>query len=336
MLSCNLFVRFNARRVVRAVGIAILSACTSSAAENQVPASVDLETSLQSTTSEFGSRATTIAQTGSAGSDALPLDSFRAEFTSTRKAIFDSEQILMSECMARSGFTYPATRYQLADLYLGIYGLERVDRAKALGYTRPEIDSEPDLVQIEMAKVPADPAARAAYTAALNGTPDSATIPVSAPVEGLPTTVLFPNGCLGEADRAIYGSPENYAAYQNLSAWAQITLQSAIERASTSGDAQAAVIEWSQCMTESGYNFDHLTQPFEADWGEPRPGDTEIRAALADIACKERTRVLGRIKAVQRGLERAAIEASPDFLATLTELRRSVLGKTTEVALDNP
>lgn len=311
----------------------MVSACTSGGAEHRVPVAVDLETSLQTTRSESGLATIIITQTGSTDSDALPLDSFRAEFTSTRKAIFDSEQILMSECMARSGFTYPATRYQLADLYLGVYGLERVDRAKALGYTRPEIDSEPDLVQIEMAKVPADPAARAAYIAALNGSPDSATIPVSAPVEGLPTTVLFPNGCLGEADLAIYGSPENYAAYQNLSAWAQITLQSAIETASTTGDGQAAVIEWSQCMTESGYNFDHLTQPFEADWGEPRPGDTEIRAALADIACKDKTRVIGRIKAVQLSLERGAIEASPDFLDTLTALRKSVLGNATAVAL---
>ena len=306
----------------------ILGGCTSSSGQRSATS--------QSTTISKAPGAPdhpTATRSGTVDSVSLPLDAFREEYTSTRASIFDAEQILMSKCMADLGFTFPATQYQQSDLYYGVYGLTDPSRASQLGYTHPEQDSEPDLIAVETAKFPHDPAKREAFSRALNGVESSETsIDVSDPqLAGAPAAITFPAGCVGEADKALFGSSTTYARYQSLSAWAQVTVEASLEEALAKGDGKIAEDDWSSCMAAAGYKFSTVLDPLSFEWPEPRPGPEELSAARSDLECKSATNYVARVRASERKIEVGLIEAAGDSLKEFETLRRNVLNSTQKV-----
>ena len=288
-------------------------------------------------TSSSRSQGATSTSTGSASSPSsqntlgadmiLPLDAFQSEFTSTRESVFDAEQVLMSRCMASHGFDFKATRYGQSDIFFGTYGLVDAARAAALGYTRPELDAEPDLIKIERAKVPKDPQAQRAFLLALNGE-DSSVVAVkvdNSKLDGAPASVNFPTGCLGTADIQLFGTADQYARYMALSAWSQLALQSSLAQANASVDGQAALHDWSTCTADSGYAFSDVQEPFGIDWKSPRPGAAELATATKDVACKVSTNYVHRIRVAQRGFEDALIEQSANAINEFEDLRKFVI-----------
>jgi hypothetical protein len=263
----------------------------------------------------------------------LPFDTFRDVFTSTRESIFDAEQILMAQCMSRAGFRYEATKYGQTDMYFGIYGMTDRARAATLGYTRPELDTEPDLMRVESRKMPANPAEKAAFLLALNGD-ESKPDPVPIDNSGLPGVVNeinFPAGCLATADLSLFGSRERYARYQAYSNWAQLTLQGAVQSAMSSAGGQSAAHDWSACMAAAGYRFTDVYAPYEVEWPEPRPGAKELLVASADVKCKSDVQYLERIRGVQLQIERSALDANPGALDGLETLRNEVIHRAADI-----
>ena len=73
---------------------------------------------------------------------------------------------------------------------------------------------------------------------------------------------------------------------------------------------------WSQCMKTSGYDYaDPVSAYSDARWNSPTAGETEIKTAVADVACKRRTDLVGVWFAVESAYENARIPAQSAALA---------------------
>ncbi len=104
---------------------------------------------------------------------------------------------------------------------------------------------------------------------------------------------------------------------------AQEIQEKAFSQTQTDHRVRAVYAAWAACMRQRGHDYPN---PFkaaaDAKWnmGAP-PTAAEIRTAQADVACKQRTNLLGITFAVEAGYENAAIAQNPAALAAL----RSVL-----------
>lgn len=97
--------------------------------------------------------------------------------------------------------------------------------------------------------------------------------------------------------------------------------ESAVAYATEQADRDPRVLqgfaEWSQCMTEAG--FDYAT-PWDSNddpqWATPHADELEIKVAVADVACKNKTDLTGLRVAVAAAWQREFIRAhSEEFVA---------------------
>ena len=129
-------------------------------------------------------------------------------------------------------------------------------------------------------------------------------------------------GCVGEADAALADDPDISVYGLGHTLWIEGGAQL---RAST--DYQDAVADWVACMAADGHR---VTDPLE-DQGDIRAAQAarqesgsadapaaEIRLALADIDCKERTDMVGRLDRARAEIDRKTIA---DNQLALTEDR---------------
>lgn len=181
-------------------------------------------------------------------------------------------------CMANAGYDYtPQATTQTLDLNEAI-GFKRltVETAKTGGYGTPTAqgphEPAPDTAE---GKLFAD----AAFVTALNGSQEPT------PASASQGTVTLTGGCRGEAMTKIYGSPENYMLATGI---AYNSFFAATLAASTDSGLAEAVQDWQNCMKETAYpSFANPQQASDA--GKAAGGQEEIRIAITDAVCREKT-----------------------------------------------
>ncbi|AEN11853.1 hypothetical protein K373_02321 [Streptomyces sp. DvalAA-21] len=225
---------------------------------------------------------------------ALPLEAYMLNYADGLQ-IERSKQRLAAACMKRLGF-----RYRVPELGLmpppssndanmpRRYGITDLEESETLGYQVPSVD---------ISKVNADVNPTEAEWQALMGRTAPGPEGMAAPTgSGIPE-----NGCLGEASRKLgaeFGDTKtgelNRKSYEN-----------------SLGDpaVQDVIKRWSACMRSSGYRFtDPQNAPF-AHFGESStPSAEEIRTAVTDVTCKEKTDLVGVWFSVETRMQREFIE----------------------------
>ncbi|MEV4190691.1 hypothetical protein [Streptomyces toxytricini] len=115
-----------------------------------------------------------------------------------------------------------------------------------------------------------------------------------------------PGGCAGRAKEALgykaSDTPGNPQIIQNLD-------QESFGKSLEDGRVKAALSKWSECMRESGFNYP--AEPFSASndpaFAGPAVGEKEKNVAVADVRCKNSSRLLVEWKAVETSLQEKMI-----------------------------
>ncbi|MDX3853012.1 hypothetical protein [Streptomyces sp. AK02-01A] len=227
------------------------------------------------------------------------------------------------DCMKRYGITYKipdaADRNIMADRR---YGLSSLTEAAKYGYDLPTYD-EP-----ETAKGLSNEA-----SLVLHGTEQKNSTGGKIRVNGLAVT---PTGCAGEAQSRVSASstdPRGAAAAQNIAT-------SSFQESLRAPRAQKAIISWSSCMKEHGYDF---KSPLEAtgnlDFHKPSPSPSEskkeINTATADVTCKNKTGLLTTWFSVESAIQEHKIAADRTVLMKLKNTHTSVVTRVTK-EMDQP
>ncbi|WP_322748471.1 MULTISPECIES: hypothetical protein [unclassified Frankia] len=201
--------------------------------------------------------------------------------------------VLIQRCMARFGIAYdvkqvPASDYGPISLADRRYGITDAELARTAGYGLG----------------PRDPTRRAAPDKPNIGA-DGETV-LSGQGRSVVNGLAVPlGGCIGEADRTLNKSVPATADLRRGNT-AQLL---SFEESKEDSRVRAVFALWSACMSESGY---HYADPLAAA-GDPAftvpPSPAQISVALADIACKARTNVVGVWFTVDSAYQRRAIDA---------------------------
>ncbi|MFE9426459.1 hypothetical protein ACFYNO_26255 [Kitasatospora sp. NPDC006697] len=170
---------------------------------------------------------------------------------------------LAAACMKRHGFDFP---------------------------TPPELTGQRTGSEVARRYGPTDPAA-----AAVLGYHDTAA-PAPQQPSGPPPPADLPaperaalTGCHGEAQRGLAGTDplgsSQLAGQINSMSYDQATVDPRVT---------AAFATWSGCMKAKGYAYATPVDAYnDPHWKSPTPGPAEIATALADIACKQQTDLIG-------------------------------------------
>ncbi|GAA1992755.1 hypothetical protein [Kitasatospora viridis] len=194
--------------------------------------------------------------------------------------------VLAAACMKRQGFDFQ-TPPELAGQRSGgeaarRYGPADPAAAAVLGY---HDTAAPAPQQPSGPPAPAD--LPAPERAALIGSP-----------QGGPA-----GGCHGEAQRRLAGTDplgsSQLAGQINSMSYGQATADPRVT---------AAFAAWSGCMKANGYAYATPVDAYDDPrWKSPAPGPVEIATALADIACKQRTDLIGTWYAVDAAYQQHQI-----------------------------
>ena len=99
-------------------------------------------------------------------------------------------------------------------------------------------------------------------------------------------TLTVGDGCLGEAQAWLFGSPKAYLDYWTTLNSITVKSSSILVRLLSDPTFIAANASWSACMHNAGFEFKTVIDPSNSDWDYPRPGPREKAAAQADLTCR--------------------------------------------------
>lgn len=275
-----LLVRFR-RGLAWALSVLLIYGCSAEDGAQGGPATEDPAPPPQS----VGQTSVQIAPTSSSSHPTQLLSNQPAD----QAVLMYAESVLTSRCMAEQGFTYEALNYE--DLRSTLTeAVTVVDRV--------EFPYDPDVEGIPYAssKEPthADPnvayirslseSARATYGEALQGSiQDRATVNVLGSVVSAPR-----GGCQSKARTQLYGTIEDAITSLMMSA----NLRPSAETiAREDAGVIAAMSSWSDCMRDSGFQFDNFGAARSSAQSAPT---TSERVATADGRCTATSR-LGEI-----------------------------------------
>lgn len=210
--------------------------------------------------------------------------------TETEEALlYDAEQVLVRDCMARDGFRIWITTYDdQPEPERFPYVVDDIDWASRHGYgteLRRSADAQAaaDPNKAYFDNLPAD--RRKAAVAALNGT-GPGRVETVLPTGGL--LARYDNGCTSQAWHELYG---------DLAAWYRATKIIEVLPGLWQGRVvadpvfTAAVARWSGCMREAGHPYESPAAA-RAAFRSPdaKTGrEAEIRTAVAEATCAGRT-----------------------------------------------
>lgn len=128
-------------------------------------------------------------------------------------------------------------------------------------------------------------------------------------------------GCLTQADRQLdAGNPANVDT-----ALPQRLQFATFEQSQHDPTVLAAISAWSSCMQAAGYRYasplDAVSDPRFTD--STHPSRQEIRTAVADVRCKERTNLVGIWFSTESAMQRQEIARSSDAFASALRALRS-------------
>lgn len=130
-------------------------------------------------------------------------------------------------------------------------------------------------------------------------------------------------GCIGEAGRALGGSPDAGLA-QRLSF-------ASYDRSRRDSRVRAVVARWSRCMAARGYDYRGPLDPPADPRFTGKADRGQIRTAVADIGCKDRANVVGVWSAVESAYQRPLIERYRGPLERVRRAEAVRLGNATRV-----
>ncbi|MGV9363591.1 hypothetical protein [Amycolatopsis sp. NPDC003731] len=210
--------------------------------------------------------------------------------------LYDAEQVLVRDCMARHGFRIqvtPSDRRPQPEPFP--YVVDDVGWASEHGYgtdLRRIADAEAaaDPNKAYFAGLPAD--RRKAALAALNGT-GPGRVEAVLPVGG--RLARYDNGCTSRAWQELYG---------DLATWYRVDKVTELLPGLWQGEVvadpafTAGVTRWSGCMREAGFPYESPAAAREA--AGRTPGDGEIRTAVAEATCAARTGLAATARELDR------------------------------------
>ena len=96
---------------------------------------------------------------------------------------------------------------------------------------------------------------------------------------------------------------------------AGLAVRDSLARSQQEPQVVAVFKQWSDCMKASGYDYG---APYDAGndhrWATAMPTAAEIRTASADVACKQKTNLVGVWYAVDSALQTSMIDAQQQQL----------------------
>ncbi|SER73907.1 hypothetical protein SAMN05216199_1044 [Pedococcus cremeus] len=127
---------------------------------------------------------------------------------------------------------------------------------------------------------------------ALRGSADAATQPRDH--HGAPLPV---GGCLGETQRKLGGDPPLSPGAASLDSF---------KASENDPRVVKAMSAWAACMKTAGFSYTNPWQPNDEAWPEPA-GANEIRTAQQDVACRQRSNLVGTWLAVESAYQERLI-----------------------------
>lgn len=218
-------------------------------------------------------------------------------------------------CMSTAGFDYTPPKADWPHDLSADIGFKRltVESAKATGYARnnPQRPHEPTPESAE-GRLFADPDFNNALTGPAGTAPRTT-------VQGKGTTT---GGCRGEAMTRIYGSPDNYMLATGI---AEGSFYIATNSAVRDPGVDKAVQNWETCMTGTPYSSYRNPQQ-AADAGTRAGGQEEIRIAVTDAVCRDKTGFHAALDAVlDKYLTTRMQELAPE-IEKVRAIRRTAAG----------
>ncbi|RQX12212.1 hypothetical protein DDE19_29010 [Micromonospora ureilytica] len=243
---------------------------------------------------------------------ALPAETYRPT-AAERNIIADAVNLKTAECMTSFGFPQARRTAHLPapNQVDRLYGISDLTTAQRYGYHLPESTTGTG------GKPRADATLSPAQRLVMTGTAAGArTSPDGSPGRYQEKSIPV-GGCAGEARRQTIGVDEidstRVADAITVGMW---------EKSKTDPRVVAVIGAWSDCMRQSGYQYD---SPLDAGVDHPEwlraktPSSAEIRAAVADVGCKQRTNLIGVWFTVESAYENAAIQL---HLEQLSQIRK--------------
>ncbi|MQS36205.1 hypothetical protein [Streptomyces katsurahamanus] len=206
--------------------------------------------------------------------------------------------LLLDRCTRRFGFPYPAPAYSgtgptsLAGRRYGVYDAQQ---AKAYGYGIAGNHQPPERKELPPERK---------YVVFGEG---------ASPATG---RKVPEGGCLGLANRQLTGGSTGQA-----DSFPQLLSSESFQRSREDSRTRKAFGAWSACMAQRGYAYDNPFAPARDKRLRADGKAKEIRVAVADIACKEKTNLVGIWYAVESAYQRQSIRKNA---ATLTSAKATI------------
>jgi hypothetical protein len=256
----------------------------------------------------------------STASISLPIEDYLLKNDEHSQILYASK-LLVRQCMARFGFDYavdtswksPADPKGDAANMIRRYGVSDSETAARYGY-------HPAAGTVPAAPADTQPMSDAESNVFLGDTVrpgSSGPAPESYKGQQIP-----PHGCSGEAERKLGKGlqerlPENIndASFQQSMSTPQVT---------------AAFRSWSTCMKKHGYSFQTPLEPLRGRLADS-PSAAEIQMAKTDVACKQKTNLIGTWAAVESAIQKALIEKNQEALTQMRATAEKTLERSAKV-----
>ncbi|MEV0639419.1 hypothetical protein AB0I77_31690 [Streptomyces sp. NPDC050619] len=256
----------------------------------------------------------------SVASVSLPIEDYLLKNDEHAQMLYASK-LLVRQCMARFGFDYavdPAENSPVdpkgdAANLARRYGISDPKTAAGYGY-HPAANTMP------AAPPSTPPMSDAERNVFLGDTPRAdGSGPEAKQYKG---QNIPAHGCSGEAERKLGKGLEvqlpesiNDASFQQSMATPQVT---------------AVFRSWSACMLKRGYTFGNPLEPLRSPLSAA-PSAAEIHMAESDMACKQRTNLIGVWVAVESAVQKVLIEKNQEALAQVRAASRETLERSAKV-----
>jgi hypothetical protein len=245
----------------------------------------------------------------------LPLDPYLFSLNDVHR-LGRAHRILVTRCMDRFGFDLdmpePGSEPGLPNRNERRYGVVDPVVAARLGYRAAPPDQ-----------------ARQRQPPATNRTPEeTAALFGRGPrfVRGMP---IPQGGCAGEAQRKLTSTGPSVPD-RNL---AQRLSHEAFLRSQRDSRVRAVFVRWSKCLAAGGYDYrTPLDPPRDPRFVKGEVTAKEIETATADVACKQRTNLVGVWLAVESAYQRRQIHDNREALLKIQQANRAELTYAVRVA----
>ncbi|MFI6515648.1 hypothetical protein ACIBF1_08835 [Spirillospora sp. NPDC050679] len=267
----------------------------------------------------------------------LPLDAYQLSAQQHAEQV-NTENIVTRACMKSFGISYLADTPDITSRFLSgtaaadsrRYGISDAISAKERGYHLP-----PEMRPTEetSARAAADDQLTPEQEQVLTGqTPVDVRNPPRAGAQSMAVKqyqgkAVPQGGCIGETGRVLRLSASGQVSQKAVMLAADLQRQTYL-KSQTHPTTMAAFSKWSACMAERGFRY---TNPIKAATDPAWELDKavtpqEVRTAVADVECKQRTDLVSIQHRVEVKLQQIEIEKHED---ELTPLKKAVTEQVT-------